>query len=143
MNNSVRKDNIRSFILDIPTQSHLSSPIDESSTSIRKNFLIPQANNKFEYSSKAPSRSNSLYPDDFEQEIEPEKLTFYMKYLPYINAQHGYGKVKAILSNIKTLHTNESLPITRKKHETDLLQDIRAKHESIIFRNRSVEITKF
>ena len=143
MNNSARKDKVRSFILDVPTNSHLSSPFEEESCGFSQNFLMIKPISKFDNNSKPPSRSNSNIPDDGLQEIDPKKLDFYLKYLPYINAQVGQGKVKSILQSLKTSQTNESLPVSRKRHEVDILADSEDTGSTVFLaRNKSLEITK-
>ena len=135
-----KKIKVRSFIFDVPTSSHLASPHCEEEFTLNKNHLSPPVSHFGD--SKAPSRSNSMLPEDSTQDMSDEVLKFYMDFLPYIYAQCGYSKLRVILNCLKQRTTTESLPIGRKIGEVDIFGEEQKTSHEVIARNRSMEVVK-
>jgi hypothetical protein len=138
--NSARKGKIRSFIFDVPTRSHLVSPYDEEELFVGKNRLSPPISRFGD--SKAPSRSNSMLPEESTHDISDEMLKFYMDFLPYVYAQSGYSRLRTLLNCFKQRNTTESLPLGRKSGEVDIFAEEQKSPNQVIARNRSMEVVK-
>lgn len=140
MTNPPKKTKVRSFIFDVPTRSHLASPNDDEEHIPNKNHLSPPISRFGD--SKAPSRSNSMLPEESTQDMSDEMLKFYMDFLPYIYAQCGYRKLRVILNCLKQRNTTESLPLGRKTGEIDIFAEEQKTSHEVIARNRSMDVVK-
>ena len=140
MTNPPKRIKVRSFIFDVPTRSHLTSPNDDDEFIQCKNHLSPPISHFG--GSKSPSRSNSMLPEESTQDMSDEMLKFYMDFLPYIYAQSGYNKLRVILNCLKQRNTTESLPIGRKTGEVDIFAEDQKTCHEVISRNRSLEVVK-
>lgn len=141
MNNTTRRVKPRSYIFDVPTSSYIYSPFDEENDIIVSKALTSYGTSRIS-GSKPISRKNSLFPEDSTQDLTDRQLEFNITYLPYIYAQNGYNKLRSILKAFKHKNSTDSLPITRKPRELDILSEEEKSSNQEFVRVKSMEVTK-
>ena len=140
MNNLSQKNKVRSFIYDIPTRSYINSLSTEDS-SLQQNYGVSALNipRKFELP-KNFSCETKVEDLDQTEKINPERLKFYINFLPYINAQNGYHKSQSSIASIKPLQTSDSLPLIRRRNQINLLDTSPRIPDSAYYtRNKSLQ----
>ena len=142
MNSLSHRSKVRSYIFDVPTRSHLSSICNEDSF-FRHTPQLSQANfsSKFELI-KQSSRVSEAHDSHGSNKINPSRLNFSIKFLPYINAQNGHQKTRSIIASIDSVQLTESLPLIRKKNEINFFDSsskVLLPAHSV--RNKSVQVS--